>query len=83
MDDLHIVVPMIGPWQRARVDEPRTPYPAAVTQFLLELALKLRKRPRIPMDVLGGTGFDWDTLERILREHIRGNSEARKNRERA
>ena len=42
---------------------------------------QLGERRRIPMEVLGGTGFGWNNIERVLREHFSGNSEARENRE--
>ena len=81
MDDLHVVMPMIGPWQRSRVDELGTKNAWSIAEFVFELTLKLGERRRIPMEVLGGTGFVWNTFERVLREHFSGNSEARGNRE--
>ena len=73
---------MIGPWQRIHVNERGAPDPLAVTEVSEELVLELAKRLGIPMELLGGTGFDRDTLERILGHNTRNKTEAHENRER-
>ena len=73
----------LTPWQCIQVDELGTEYARSVTEFSLELILKLGERLRIPMDVFSGTWLDGDTVERILCERARGNSKACENREKA
>jgi len=74
---------MVGPWQRSRVDELGTKNAGSITELVFEPALQLRKRRCIPVEVLGGTGFVWNTSERILREYSSGNHEADEDGERA
>jgi hypothetical protein len=55
VDDLHVVMSIIVPWQCIQVHKLGTKDTGSVAEFSLELVLKLGERLRIPMEVFSGT----------------------------